>query len=156
MSFFFLSCCTESKKVLLDTQKSQIMNSECNSITMASILCLFGQMYANLQQSLLGNIRYIISCTSAANYCVPELAGCGDIYSCHTGLMSVWRFQWGRGHPELKRRWLSCSVGLSSLWSPSACGAESPTSVQSVRLRAKNAGAAGWRAGWFPVWGVFL
>lgn len=43
-------------------------------------------------------------------------AECGDKYSCHTGPGgSLEGLQLGRGHPELKRRWRSCSAGLSSL-----------------------------------------
>lgn len=95
---------------LKKVQNDRITNHSCNSVSSSK---------HELNRSSLHENKSIIFCSTLWSP-VPDLTGC--IY-IHVTQGSVQRLQWGRGHPELKRRWLSCSAGLSSLWSLFACGA---------------------------------
>lgn len=68
-----------------------------------TVQCFWGGLGATIWTCDLGTKRWY---PAATDCCMGAV-----MYSSHTGhLAVVWRFQQGGGgHPELKRRWLSCS-----------------------------------------------
>lgn len=116
-------------------QNDRITNHSCNFVSLS-------------KQAEYVKLPYLYMKINPSFYAspVPDLTGCGNIYSCHTGFCAETSVGKRSSGVEKKMAlllfWAFLSLITVCMW-----GSELLGSVQPSGLSAKNARAAGWHTG---------